>query len=321
VTFPVQEARPWNPLPTMDDYLMELKARERTLSYRQMVKNGLRWFADYLHDVEGVRAPGEIERMHIIRFQAWLGEQVKEDGEPYALSYRQKILAYVQGWFVWLEENGELEVSPFVRIKIGRVRKKPKPLDPDDIVSLFAAHKKQAFTMDPFDYHQREVIITLFYSWGLRMHELISLNVTQMDTRLNAVVVKNKGGTEKVLPYGMTEKQVVMRWMRHRARYAQMGEDALLINRLGKRVSFQRVNEIVSKLGKAAGVEVNPHRFRDTLGTGLLDHGVPIEVAMKLLGHSNPEQTRAYSRVNDPVVAKAHEEVVSEGLRELLRFN
>lgn len=319
--FIIKEAKPWNPLPTMDDYLVELVARERTKSYISMVKVGLRWFADYLHDVEGIKHPGEIERRHIIRFQAWLGEQVQENGEPYALSYRQKIMAYCQGWFTWMMETGELETSPWVRIRIGRVRKKPNPLEPDQVQALFAAHKKQAFTMDPFEYHQREVILTLFYSWGLRMHELISLNVTQMDTRLNSVVVRNKGGGEKVMPYGQIEKHVILRWLRHRASYAQMGEDALLINRRGKRISFQRVNEIISTLGKRAGVDVHPHRFRDTLGTGLLDQGVPIEVAMKLLGHTNAEQTRQYARVSDPVVVKAHDEVVSEGLKDLLRFD
>lgn len=319
--FIIKEAKPWNPLPTMDDYIRELVLEERVPSYTGMVKIGLRFFSDYLHEVEGIKHPGEIERRHIIRFQAWLGEQVKEDGEPYALSYRQKIMAYVQGWFTWLEETGEIVDTPWIRIRIGRVRKKPQPLEPDQIESLFAAHKKQAFTMDPFDYHQREVILTLLYSWGLRVHELVSLNITTMDARQNAVSVRNKGGGEKVLPYGDVEKQVVLRWLRHRARYVQQGEDALLVNRRGVRISRQRVEEVITGLGKRAGVTLTPHRFRDTLGTGLLDQGVPVEVAMKLLGHTNREQTMAYSRVSDPVVAKAHEEVVSEGLRKLLQFN
>lgn len=320
MNFPIKEQKPWNPLPTMDDYLTELILEEKVPSYTSMVKVGLRWFSDYLHQVENIKAPGEIERRHIIRFQAWLAEQVKEDGTPYALSYRQKIMAYVQGWFTWLIETGELIDTPWIRIRIGRVRKKPKPLEPDAIVALFAAHKKQAFTMDPFDYHQREVILTLLYSWGLRVHELIALNVTTMDLRQNAVVVRNKGGGEKVMPYGQVEKQVVNRWLRHRARHVQRGEDALLINRRGVRISQQRIGEVISALGKRAGVEVNPHRFRDTLGTGLLDQGVPVEVAMKLLGHTNREQTMAYSRVSDPVVTRAHEQVVTEGLRQLLKF-
>ena len=319
--FPVPEALPWNPLPFMDDYLEELAANEMAKTYRKMVKVGLRFFSDYMA-TEGIRHPEEVNRMHIVRFQAHLGDLVNpKTGGQYALSYRQKIMAYTKGYFTWLVETENLTDTPWVRIRIGRSPKKPNPLEPDQVVALFSAHKKQAFTMDAFDYHQREVILTLLYSWGLRVHELASINIENVDMRLNQVTVRNKGGGVKDLPYGEVEKTVISRWVRHRARYVQRGEDALLVNRRGVRINTQRIWEIVKLLGERAGVEVNPHRFRDTLGTTMLDHDVPVQIVMKLLGHSNTAQTLAYARVNDPTVTRAHEEVMGPGLRSLLTFD
>lgn len=311
---------PWNPIQSMDDYLLELKTEGKSKDYTRMVRVGLSYFSEFLR-AQDITAPEEIERMHIVRFQAHLSDLRKDDGEPYAVTYRHKILAYVKGWFTWMEDTGVIEDNPWVRIRVPRIPKKPKPLDPDDVVALFEGHKRQAFQLDPFDYHQREVIITLLYSWGLRVHELCSVDLAHVDMRLDSVTVRNKGGTKKVLPYGEVEKTVVSRWVRHRARLANPDETALLVGRSGGRITTQRVWEIVSNLGKRVNVDVNPHRFRDTLGTTMLDNDVPVEVVMKILGHTSREMTLSYSRVNDPVVQRAHERVMGNHLSGLLRFD
>lgn len=315
-----KERIPWQPLQTMEDYLQELEVEGKALSYTRMVRVGLAYFSMYLRSVN-VIALDEIERVHIIRFQAWLADLRKEDGEPYAIQYRAKLLSYVKGWFSWLERAELIEKNPWRAIRVPKIPKRPKPLEPEDVIALFEGHKRQAFQMDPFDYHQREVILTLLYSWGLRVHELCSIDLPHVDMRLDAVTVRNKGGSKKSMPYGDAEKTVITRWLRHRARVARFDEAALLLGRSGNRITPQRVWEIITNLGKRTGVEVNPHRFRDTLGTTLLDHDVPVEVVMKLLGHRNREQTMAYARLNDPVVQRAHERVMQERLVSLLRFD
>lgn len=311
---------PWRPLSTMDDYLEELRIEGKAKDYIRMVRVGLSYFAEYMRSVD-VLALDDIERMHIVRFQVYLEELRKPDGTQYALTYRHKILAYVKGWFTWLAETDNIERNPWVRIRVPKIPKKPKPLDPEEVDALFEGHKRQAFQLDPFDYHKREVILVLLYSWGLRAHELVSIDMPQVDMRLESVRIRNKGGGYKRLPYGDTEKLVITRWLRHRAKVATYDEQALLLGRSGKRLTTQQVWEVITALGKRVNVEVNPHRFRDTLGTTMLDNDVPVEVVMKLLGHSSREQTLAYSRLNDPVVARAHERVMRERLTSLLRFD
>jgi site-specific recombinase XerD len=124
-----------------------------------------------------------------------------------------------------------------------------------------------------------------------------------------------------MLPYAEVMKDSVQRYLRHRGRHAKIGEDALLIDQDGKRLSIDMIRKIISELGQRAGVAVNPHRLRDTCGTNLLDDDVPIERVMKILGHTNVAQTRSYARVNDHKVKESHDASMNVRLNSLLFKN
>lgn len=311
------KALEWHPLPYMEEYLENLAVDEISQGYINSAKVGLAHFGNFAA-TEGIKHPDEIERHHILRFQAYLNTLTKEDGEPLSLSYRQQILKYVRAWVNWLLKVEHIERSPWVRIRVGRQLKKPKPLEDDEIAALFEAHRRQAFTLSPFFYHRREVILVLLYGWGLRIHELQALTVTAMDMRLDFVTTKNKGGGTKTLPYADEMKQIVQRWLIQRARKAVPGEDALLIDQEGKPLSSQMIRKIVTECGQRAGITINPHRLRDSFGTKLLDNDVPVERIMKMMGHTQRSQTLAYARVNDPKLKESHDAVMNPLLSALV---
>lgn len=314
---------PWNPLPYMQEYLDDLAVNGRTTGepvsegYLRMVRVGLSRFAAFAAG-EGIRHPGEITRAHLLRYQAHLMEETNSKGEPLKVAYRQQLLSYLRGWVYWLVDVQHIEKSPWIGIKVGRTRKVAKPLEEDEIAALFATHRQQAFSISPFVFHRREVIIALLYGWGLRIHELQSLNVSQMDMRLEWVDVRNKGGGSKSMPYADTLKQSVQRYLVHRASHAVVGEDALLIQQSGARLSIGSIRKIVTELGDKAGVAINPHRLRDTFGTVMLDNDVAVERIMKMMGHTNRAQTLAYARVNDHKVKESHDAVMNPTLGRLL---
>lgn len=310
------EALPWKPLPYMEEYLQNLEVEGRTRKYLRVVKLGLTRFALFLHE-EGIRHPDEITRAHVLRYQAHL-LTLEHEGHPLAISYRQQMMKYARGWINWLEEVEHIEGTPWVRIRIGRVAKKPKPLENDEVDSLFAAHRQQAFQLDPFYYHRRETILVLLLGWGLRIDELRALTVTALDMRLDWVIVRNKGGGEKVLPYGLELKQVVARYINQRVKHAKTGEDALLIDRQGHALSQDMVYRTVVECGARGGVTINPHRLRDTCATVMLDNDVPVERIMKILGHTQRAQTLAYGRVNEPKVKESHDSVMNPLFQKLL---
>ena len=303
----------------MEEYLENLELDGISKQYRLMARTALSRFARFAKTM-GVTEPDEIQRTHIVHFQEFLRQERWGDNndQPLAVSTQQQQMKYLRTWINWCEDLGYLSTSPWVRIKIGRQRKKPKPLEEDEVAALFGAHTRQAFSIPPFRFHRREVILTLLYGWGLRINELQALNVSNLDLRLDYVTVRNKGGGTKTLPYNAEMKQVVQRWLRQRAKHAIVGDDALVIDQQGKRLSIQMMRNIITDLGASAGVAVNPHRLRDTFGTTMLDNDVPVERIMAMMGHTQRSQTMAYSRLNDHKVKESHDEVMTPILNDLL---
>lgn len=314
-------ALPWHPLPHMDEYMQELELDEDiTPGYSNSARSGLAHFALFCEQ-EGIKHPAELERHHILRFQAYLTTLTKErDGQPFALSYRQQLMKYVHRWIRWLQDVEHITENPWIRIKVGQVPKRPRPLEPDDLSALFEAHRRQAFSIAPFAFHRREIILALLFGWGLRINELASLGVSQMDMRLEFVTVRNKGkaGRTKNMPYSSEIKTVVQRWLVLRGAKAVPEVDSLLIDQHGQPLSIHMIRKIITDLGTRAGVDVNPHRFRDTLGTTMLDNDVPAERVQELLGHARLTQTLAYSRVGANKVKESHDLVMNPLLHKLL---
>ena len=311
-------ALPWEPLPYQEEYLQNLTVDERNPRYIEQVKLGLARF-NIFAATEGIKHPGEIERKHILRYQAYLMDFKKDDGEPFKRSYRQQLMIYLRAWINWMVNLDYISPSPWVLIRVGTTPKVPHPLEEDEVDQLFAAHTSQAFTISPFAFHRRETILTLLYGWGLRIHELQSLTVSQLDMRLDYVTVRNKGGGSKTLPFGTELKAIIQRWLVVRARYAKVGEDSLLIDQSGNELSIPMIRKIIVELGQRANIKINPHMLRDTFGTTMLDNDVPVERIMKLMGHTPRSQTLAYARVNDSKVKESHDAVMNPKLHRLLR--
>jgi len=305
----------WQPLPHMEEYLDELAVRFNKPDSIRAVKKGLAHFAIYARE-DNLRHPAEVERRHALRFLAYLQEQ------GFQQSYQQRISKYVRSWFNWLLDvhPREMSVDPWHRIKIGKTEKKPDPLEDDEVIALFEAHRRGAFQLSPFLFHRREVILVAFFGWALRIHEAHSLNTSQVDARLDYVKVINKGagGKMKTLPYGPQMKQVMLRWLPIRGRYAVPGEDALLIEQSGNRLGIDSIRKVITALGGEAGVTVNPHRIRDTVGTRLLTEDVAVERVQKILGHTNARQTLQYAAVRDHKVAEDHTRVIDAPFEQLL---
>jgi integrase/recombinase XerD len=300
---------PWEPLPYMKEYLDELASQLRAEDYIRKVKTSLSYFATFAAS-EGIRTAEEVERAHIVRFQSWVNAQ------DWASSYTYQLMVYLRGWLNWLEAVEYIEDNPWRRIKLKSYSKQPKPIGVDELSQLFETHRKQAFSVPPFYWHRREVILILLYGWGLRIHELVALTTTQMDLRQDFVSVRQKGGRTKNMPYTEPIKDVVSRYLR--TRVAPIGEDSLLVDLGGRAISIETARKTITDLGKAAGIDVNPHRLRDTFGTDAINSDVPVERIQKLMGHTNIKQTLAYSDINNQSLFESHDAAMSPRLNRLL---
>jgi site-specific recombinase XerD len=206
----------FNPLPHMEEYLAELEAADKNHDYIRTVRNGLAHFADFAH-TEGILHPEEITRMHLVRYQGHCNTA------GWSESYAREVLKKVRAWLNWMGAIGYLTTNPWVAIRVGATKKHPKPLSDEELYLLFDAHRRGAFSTNPFIYHRRELILCLLYGWGLRIHELEALNMANMDVHLTHVTARNKGGGTKSLPYSPEMKKVFTRWAGQRARHQVLG--------------------------------------------------------------------------------------------------
>lgn len=158
---------------------------------------------------------------------------------------------------------------------------------------------------------QRDLaLIELLYASGIRVSELVSLNVEQLDLDTREIRVLGKGSKERMVLMGEPAARA-MRTYLSRGRPVLLGEKrstALFINRDGKRIPARRVQKILVKYAGLAGIDkrVHPHKLRHSFATHLLDKGADLRVVQELLGHADLSSTQIYTHVTRSQARKVY---------------
>ena len=153
-------------------------------------------------------------------------------------------------------------------------------------------HPKQAPHWLPF---RDAAILELFYSTGLRLAELASLKVEDIDWISETLRVIGKGNKERLLPIG-GPAIVALQNYRHKA---EVHQGALFLSKLKKQVSTRAINDLLKKYISAAEIpfEITPHKLRHSFATHLLDNGADLRSVQSLLGHASLSTTQIYTHV------------------------
>lgn len=213
-------------------------------------------------------------------------------------SVRRKV-STIRSFYKWLRASGHLENDPFFGVtgpKAGR--RLPGVLTSHDIERMVAA----ADGKEPQDVRDR-AIMELLYAAGLRVSEVASLDLSELDVRDRTVRVHGKGKKERVGVFGDPAAEALHRYLKNaRPELASnRKEEALFLNRFGGRLTVRSVQTIVRKYATKAGlpVEVHPHLLRHSFATHLLDGGADLRVVQELLGHESPNTTQIYTHVSE----------------------
>ncbi len=145
-------------------------------------------------------------------------------------------------------------------------------------------------------------IMELFYAAGLRISELTSLSVTQVDLYSRELKVMGKGSKERLVLIGQPAAAAIKAYIKH-ARPKLLGKgrsDALFLNYEGTRLSTRWIQEQILRYARQAGIrqEVHPHLLRHSFATHLLDGGADLRVVQELLGHASLSTTQIYTHVS-----------------------
>ena len=221
-------------------------------------------------------------------------------------SIRRKI-ATLKSFFAFLEGEDLIETSPFrkMRLKIDKARFLPRII-PENSVKLIL---KSAYDIkgeagktkkNIMEVTRDIAIIELLFSTGIRVAELCSLKLKELDIQWEQVKIMGKGNRERIVPICSKETMLsLIDYINYYSKWLEPDE-ILFLNRDKKPISDQSVRRILKKYKIIAGIsgQVTPHMFRHTIATLLLENGVDIRNIQHFLGHSSLAVTEIYTHVS-----------------------
>jgi len=218
-------------------------------------------------------------------------------------------VAAVKSFFKFLEDIGQISTNPAKELETPRAEKHlPATISAEDVDRLLAAPSDDT----PAGLRDR-AMLELLYATGLRVSELVSLNVNDVDLDEGTVRCMGKGKKERVLPLYEKARYALYRYLEH-GRPQLLGkdnrQDALFLNRRGTRLTRQGLWLIIKRYVEQIGItqNVTPHTLRHSFATHMLRGGADLREVQQMLGHANITTTQIYTQVSDEHKREVYDE-------------
>jgi integrase/recombinase XerC len=214
-------------------------------------------------------------------------------------------LSAVRTFLNYLIEIGVVKSNAGVHVQAPKpARRLPATLDADQVASLLAISGDDPLTL------RDRAMLELFYSSGLRLAELVGLNLGDVDMADRTVHVIGKGSKARIVPVGKQALAALRDWLAVRSELALSGELAIFLTRRGTRVSprtvQQRVNEWARRQGAPTGV--HPHMLRHSFATHVLESSRNLRAVQEMLGHSSLSTTQIYTHLDFQHLAQVYDQ-------------
>jgi integrase/recombinase XerD len=243
-----------------------------------------------------------IDRQAIIRYLLSLQEK------KYAATTRARKLAAARSLFKFLTSEGTLKEDPTHNLESLSVgRSLPKPISINQVRALLEQPAKSASPEAKRD----EAMLQLLYATGMRVSELMSLNIDDVNLAEGDVRAFGKGHKERMIPVHPQAVKVLEDYLKDaRPGLAHNKEEkALFLNRRGERLTRQGFWQILKQYAKDAGITtpVTPHTLRHSFATHMLSGGADLRAVQELLGHANISTTQIYTHLTSEHVRRTYE--------------
>ena len=216
----------------------------------------------------------------------------------------QRRLSAARSLFRFLQREGELRNDPSADVRAPKARKRlPVTLDADAMGRLLAFRTDDRLGL------RDKAIMELFYSSGLRLSELLGLDLPDLDLRDRTVRVLGKGRKSRIVPVGRYAVEALERWLRERATFAGIGETAVFVGVNGKRLGPRIVQRRIAAWAVRQGLpeHVHPHMFRHSFASHLLESSQDLRAVQELLGHANISTTQVYTHLDFQHLARIYD--------------
>ncbi|MEH6471496.1 MAG: tyrosine recombinase XerC [Halopseudomonas sp.] len=218
-------------------------------------------------------------------------------------SLQRKLSAY-RSFFRYLIREGRAQDNPALAVNAPKsAQKLPKPLDVDQLNELLNQPSREPLELRDL------AMLELFYSSGLRLAELVSLDINDLDLRDASLRVTGKGRKTRQLPIGSKALQAIDRWLEIRDQMADPDQTALFISQRGTRLSPRSVQLRLKRWGLASGTQgkLHPHRLRHSFASHMLESSGDLRAVQELLGHADISTTQIYTHLDFQHLAEVYD--------------
>ncbi len=284
------------PIPVMEylNYLtVERNLAELSIkSYRRDIAAFLSWESDH-HTSE----LADIKDTDIEEFLACRVEQ------NYSMSSTSRLLTSLKGMFKYLVAEGYLSSNPTKFVAgFKKTKSLPKALTTHEVTRLL-----DSIPTDNVAGLRDKAMVELLYGSGLRISELVSLNLHDLDLEFGFVKVTGKGSKQRIVPLGTNSQVAILKWLEHNNRDSMFNDklskrsdlEALFLSRRGTRITRQGAWLILKERAKTSGLSVNwyPHILRHSCATHMLENGADLKIVQEMLGHASIVTTQIYTKI------------------------
>jgi integrase/recombinase XerC len=253
-------------------------------------------------DQAGAAFTDRIRRVAPLDLRAYLAELRRAD---YSRATVARKIATLRSFYKFLARQGYVAANPVKVIRTPRQEKRlPKFLAPAEVERLLnATHGNDFLSL------RDAAMLEILYSTGIRVSELVGLNLEDVDPIGEVARVRGKGRRERLAPLGSFALRALDRYLSARKNMEVHDAKPLLVNRHGHRLSARSVRRKLSKYLAAAGLDphASPHTLRHSFATHMLERGADLRAVQELLGHRSLSSTQIYTHVTASRLKQVYE--------------
>ncbi len=257
-----------------------------------------------LKDFNKFLAGTDLEKVDYLALRKYLAVLKEKNLSSRSVGRR---LSALRSFFRFLSREGYIKTNPILMLSSPKLDKHlPSFMTEEEVSKLiesaFAKNEKDILGL------RDRAILEAFYSSGLRISELVGLNLQDVDFISGILKIRGKGKKERIVPVGEAALTAMRKYLDRRKKQA----DAVFLNKNNRRITTRGVRYIVVKYLRVAGIKpgVSAHTFRHSFATHLLNRGADLRTVQELLGHANLSTTQIYTHLTTDklksVYDKAH---------------
>jgi integrase/recombinase XerC len=274
----------------VSDFLTQLKIERQASAHTlRCYEHDLAIYCRYLTEAQGEGTdPTQVDPARLRRYSAWL------TGQGFAASTVARRLASLRSFFRYLRRQGLVGSDPSAGLRNPKQAKRlPRLLRVDEVIRLL-----DSVPVDGSAGVRDRAMLETLYGGGLRVSELVGLNLDDLDIEQELVKVRGKGRRERLCPVGPMALEWLGLWVPLR-RPRVAFDKALFLNQRGSRLTTRSVGRLLEAHLLRAGLvnTASPHTLRHSFATHLLDRGADLRSVQELLGHRNLTTTQIYTHV------------------------